>query len=363
MSKNLVINGLIKDIRDKKEEARTFNETGRTRECNEAKQEIRRMNSNLMTMLEIADGKNDAESFVDILKGYSGILKTSDTDATIINFMRETSAADGGLLVPNDVQTAVKVLRSDSTNLEELVNIEPVKGKEGRRTYEIKADDSVLIAVEEGKDIPEVDHKQLKDVKYEIKKWSGIITVTSELIKDTKSAVLTWIKSYLAKKSRATRNHAIINLIGEITTGKEVVVTDIQGLKDIFNSDLEDYCGNITVLTNTSGYKYLDNLKDDAGNKLLESDIVNRGKLLFGLYPVMKVPNKILPNNESNAPIICGDFKEAITLFDREAISIDISTRGLTFFSEKVKIKVRDRFDIQAVDTDAIIKAEVEIIA
>ena len=58
-------------------------------------------------------------------------------------------------------------------------------------------------------------------------------------------------------------------------------------------------------------------------------------------------------------PIVCGDLKEAITIFDRETLTIDISsTAGKLWETDQTGIKVRERLDIQSVDEEAIIMAE-----
>ena len=61
-------------------------------------------------------------------------------------------------------------------------------------------------------------------------------------------------------------------------------------------------------------------------------------------------------------PIICGDLEEAITLFDRENMTIEVSTEaGDLWNKDQTGIKVRERLDIQTVDPEAIIKAEVTV--
>lgn len=58
-------------------------------------------------------------------------------------------------------------------------------------------------------------------------------------------------------------------------------------------------------------------------------------------------------------PIVCGDLKEAITIFDRETLTIDISkVAGKLWETDQTGIKVRERLDIQSVDEEAIIMAE-----
>ena len=126
------------------------------------------------------------------------------------------------------------------------------------------------------------------------------------------------------------------------------------------------------ILTNQNGFNWLDKLKDSDGKYVLQSNPTNlTQKLLFGVYPVTVVSNKVLPSKgvgsvgEETAwkhPFICGDLKEAITIFDRENMTIEISTEaGDLWNKDQTGIKVRERLDIQTVDAEAIVKAEVEI--
>lgn len=111
------------------------------------------------------------------------------------------------------------------------------------------------------------------------------------------------------------------------------------------------------VVTNQSGFNFLDKLKDEKGNYILQPDPTDKTKkLLFGEYPITKVSNKTLPNVGGKAPIICGDLKEAITIFDRETLTIDITNLAAgSWEKDQTSIKVRERLDIQTVDADAVV--------
>mgnify|MGYP003190306402 CR=1 FL=1 len=55
-----------------------------------------------------------------------------------------------------------------------------------------------------------------------------------------------------------------------------------------------------------------------------------------------------------------GDLKEAITLFDRNVITIDMNDKAAGLWEKDMTgIKVRDRFDVQPVDDGAIIKGNI----
>lgn len=84
--------------------------------------------------------------------------------------------------------------------------------------------------------------------------------------------------------------------------------------------------------------------------------------MLFGRYPVTVLSNKTLKTNVTKAPIYCGNFKEAITLFDREYMTIETSDQaGDMWGKDQVGVKVRERLDVQVVDEEAIVKGEITI--
>ena len=59
-------------------------------------------------------------------------------------------------------------------------------------------------------------------------------------------------------------------------------------------------------------------------------------------------------------PVYCGDLKSAITLFDRNVLSIDMNDKGAGLWDKDLTgIKVRDRFDVQPVDEGAVIKGQI----
>ena len=61
-------------------------------------------------------------------------------------------------------------------------------------------------------------------------------------------------------------------------------------------------------------------------------------------------------------PVFCGSTEDAVTLFDRNVISLDVSTTaGDLWVKDKTGLKVRDRFDVQVVDAEAVVKGLIKI--
>ena len=298
------------------------------------------------------------KAFTNAIKAAWKKTDISPEDKEILNAMSEGSDEDGGLTVPKDIKTKIKELRRSEDALETLVNVEHVTTNSGSRVIEREADQTPFDNVDEAAEFPDVSTPQFENVDYKIKKKGGILKVTQELLSDTAENIMNYLKKWIAKKAKATRNFMIIAKIKEICKGLEVTVTGLDSLKDIFNVMLDPAIAlGAVVITNQSGFNFLDKLKDEKGNYILQKDPTQATKkLLFGEYPVIKLPNKTLQNIDGKAPIICGDLKEAITIFDRETLTIDISNLAAGMWErDQTGIKVRERLDIQTVDADAVV--------
>lgn len=298
------------------------------------------------------------KAFTNAIKAAWKKTDISPEDKEILNAMSEGSDEDGGLTVPKDIKTKIKELRRSEDALETLVNVEHVTTNSGSRVIEREADQTPFDNVDEAAEFPDVSTPQFENVDYKIKKKGGILKVTQELLSDTAENIMNYLKKWIAKKAKATRNFMIIAKIKEICKGLEVTVTGLDNLKDIFNVMLDPAIVlGAVVVTNQSGFNFLDKLKDEKGNYILQKDPTQATKkLLFGEYPVIKLSNKTLQNIDGKAPIICGDLKEAITIFDRETLTIDISNLAAGMWErDQTGIKVRERLDIQTVDADAVV--------
>lgn len=317
--------------------------------------------------------KDKITAFVGVLTARINKREADKEHVTIVNQMNEADpGTDGGLTVPKDIRTQIEELRRTEDDLEMYVNVERVSTLSGSRVIEKEADATPWDTVDEAKQFPEAGTPQMEKIEYKIKKFGGILKLTYELLQDTAENVLGYLKKYIAKKTRATRNAAIIKKIKEVAAAKDaVVITSIDELKDIFNEQLDPALKSTSkIITNQSGFNYLDKLKDSDGNYILQPDPTKpTQKLLFGVYPVVTLLNKTMPTEDVKSeqkvtahkyPMICGDLKEAITLFDREYMSIEISDQaGDLWEHDLTGVKVRDRFDVQSVDEDAVVMGHI----
>jgi len=377
---------LLDSIKNKKQEVKNLCTAGKIEDAKKAKDELKDLQAQFDLLYDLEeDAKDDiknkiedgsaktivdkvkkvTDAFVNAIRAGVGKHTLSDEDKEILNSMNEGSDEDGGLTVPKDLRTKIKELRRSEDALETLVNVERVSTLSGSRVIERYADQTPFDNVDEAAEFPEVSTPQFDKIDYKVKKKGGILKVTQELLSDTAENIIAYLKKWIAKKAKATRNFMIVAKIREITKDSEVPVTGLDDLKRIFNILLDPAIAlNAGVITNQDGYNWLDTIKDGDGRYIMQPDPTKpMSTLLFGKYPVKKVSNKTMPSvaveGGYKVPIVCGDLKEAITIFDRETLTIDISSvAGELWKTDQTGIKVRERLDIRSVDEEAIVMAE-----
>ncbi len=377
---------LLDAIKAKKQEVRDFCAADKIEDATRAKEELKDLQAKFDLLYDLEqeklenaaqqaeegtakklkdEKKNQGAAFVNAIKAATGKGTLSEDDREIINAMREGTDEDGGLTVPQDIRTAVKELRRGEDALETLVNVEHVTTLSGSRVIEKHADQTPFDNVDEAAEFPEVSTPQFEKIDYKVKKKGGILKVTQELLDDSSENIIAYLKRWLAKKSKATRNFMIVAKVKEITQGKEIAVDSLDDLKKIFNITLDPAIALTSgIITNQDGYNWLDTLKDSDGKYILQPDPVKpTSMLMFGKYQVKRIGNKTLPSVEAEGgykvPVICGDLKEAVTIFDRETLTIDISNVAGDFWkTDQTGFKARERLGIKEVDTEAVVMAE-----
>jgi HK97 family phage major capsid protein len=117
------------------------------------------------------------------------------------------------------------------------------------------------------------------------------------------------------------------------------------------------------VVMNQDSFNKFDKMKDSQGNYLLEKDPQNPTRKLLAGKPIYVFSNKTLKTRDDagtkKAPVIIGSLKEAVTLFDRQAMSL-LSTNigGSAFTKNRTDIRAITREDVKMVDTASVVYGE-----
>lgn len=365
----------------KNEEIRGLMNEGKLDDAEQATEELRRLKRELQ--VEITLGENSVDTVppearqhqnhdndIDVnqimARALRGNQLSKEENEVLVraSTLNEGTGKDGGFIVPKDVQTAINELKRTLNPLDELVRIEKVATMSGERTYEKLSTMTAFPNVAELANIANLETPEFNRVEYKVQKYAGILPISSELLADTDQNLLNYLYRWLAKKDTITRNTEIAKLINTLT---KKPITGIDGLKDVLNVDLDPAIALTSILlTNQDGYNYLDKLKDTQGHYLLQPNPLNPTEKMLSGKVVKVVSNKVLPTDTSgsskNAPVIIGDLTEAITLFDREAITLlGTNIGGNAFVTDGYNIRGTLRFDTKIVDNEAAVFGQLKL--
>ena len=304
------------------------------------------------------DAQAYERAFYNTLKGKA----TIEDKAIIQNSLSSTTEEDGGLLIPVDQKTEINELKREYGSLRELVTVEPVATKSGTRVIEKYADTTPFGVLDEGGEISDTDSPQFEPIKYDVKDYAGILPIPNNLLKDTDTKLRTYLNRWLAKKSVATENSSILAVL-KTGTKKDITTTD--DVKDILNVTLDPAISNgAVVVMNQDSFNIFDKMKDKDGKYLLQPDPLNpTRKLLFG-KPVYVKSNRILKTEAQKAPVIIGDLKTAVVLFDREQMTLATTTEGAgAFETNMTKVRAIMRHDVKKFDSEAFVYGEISTAA
>ncbi|MHC3377758.1 phage major capsid protein [Ligilactobacillus equi] len=280
-----------------------------------------------------------------------------------VNSTMDGSGSDAGLTIPQDIQTAIHALVRQYDSLQEYVNVETVGTATGSRVFEKWADVTALAAIdaEDGK-IGDNDDPKLTVIKYTIKRYAGITTATNSLLADTAENILTWLSGWIAKKVVVTRNQAILSVVDKFS--KKPTLTKWDDIIDLENSVDPAIKATSVFMTNTSGMAALRKVKNAMGDYLMKRDVTAPNTYVIDGYRVIEIADRWLADNSGTHPLYFGDLKQAVTLFDRQAMSImTTNIGGGAFETDTTKIRVIDRFDVEATDSESFVPGSFKTIA
>ncbi|OUA58580.1 phage major capsid protein [Bacillus thuringiensis] len=378
---------LRQKVADLKAKAEEFNNSGKyedakakIEEAKNAKNEL----DNYLAMMQIqvsdpvnsqagvlppASVKNEDPSYKEVfMKAIRG-QNLSHEEASVMQeykaALSENSGKDGGYIVPEDITTTINQLKQTVDSLEQYVNVQPVSTNKGARTLEKRAASTPFAPLSEyGKPnaMQEIASPEFDRLSYAIEDYAGFLPVPNDLLDDTDQALESYLRQWIAKKSIATRNYLILQEINKLT---KVDLKDYNGLKTTLNVTLDPiFVAAANIFTNQDGFNYLDQLEDKNGRPLLQPDPTNPTRKLFSGKPVIVLSNKtIATDKDGKAPFIVGDLKEAVILWDRKQLSIDMTKEGGNAWRTNTsEFRAIEREDVTLWDQEAVVYGQITIV-
>ena len=379
------IQDLINAKNAKLEEAKKLVADGKLDEAKKLTDEAQEL-QNQIDALKAIDALGEQGQFanaaapVEVLAAGEGEIKDDAVhefaDAARHGFrnMSEGTPAEGGYTVPEDIQTQINKLKEDEFDLSAFVDTENVSTNTGRRTYQTRAQVTGFREVGEGAAIGKADEPNFSVVEYKIKKYAGFLPVTNELLADSDANITATISEWLARQDVATRNAKILAVIDALD---KTELSDVDGIKKAVNVTLgAKFAGSVAIYTNDDGLNYLDTLKDAQKRYLLTPDAQNPMQMVLAVgahkVPVVVIPNSIMPSDTTTTegktiiPFKIGDLFEAVKLFDRQQLTIGVSSEaavtGFNAFEQDMTLfRGIVRLDVEAKDKAAVVNGTITV--
>lgn len=288
---------------------------------------------------------------------YNALTETGGTPA----------GSEGGFLVPIDFDNAIREVMRQYVNLADYVSVENVTTLSGWRAVEVGPAQQGFAEINELTNIPDAEQPSFKKVEYTVRKFGGKIPISNELLSDNQANLMGYLARWFGRKAVLTNNTQILAVWDTLTATAYDTAGGIQGLKKALNLDLDpDISRNAIIVTNQSGWDFLDQLEDGQGRPLLQPDPTNSTQFSILGRPVVMMSNSLLPNRNDgtndHAPLYIGSGTQFTTLFRRLAVEVASTNVGAgAFETDSTVVRGLMRLDVQKVDDAAMVKYEIQL--
>ncbi|MCB6333521.1 phage major capsid protein [Blautia obeum] len=370
---------LLDKINNKKVEVRSLVDQGKIEEAKAAKDELKKLQDEFDILKDIDDTavtnlENNTNKGVNFNQKKDSVKEFADAARKgFRNSMNEGTAADGGYTVPEDIQTRINERRTAKTSLIDLVDVENVTTNKGSRTFKKRTQQTGFTKIGEGGKLSAGSTPQFERMSYEIAKYAGYFPVTNELLEDSDANITDTLVTWIGDESRVTRNKIILGVIDQKA---KTTIKSLDDIKEALNVTLgQAFKQTSCIVTNDDGLQWLDTLKNDRGEYLLQPSPADPMKMVLcagaTTVPVKVIPNDDMPSDTTTKgttkiPVIIGDLKEGIKFFDRKRLTLitsNIAVAGeLNAFEEDLTLfRAIEREDCKTKDDAAFVNGVLTI--
>ena len=272
----------------------------------------------------------------------------------------DPAGEDGGFLVPVDIDNTIRELRRELNPLAELFNAETVTAPTGWRVIDTAPSSAMPSIDEMGTVANNSDQPLFGKVTYALAKYGLRIPISNELMNDEAANLMAYLGRWFAKKLILTENSLLIAALGTPSTALTSSGVEADAaIKKILNKTLDPaISASAVILTNQTGFDYLDQLVDLNGRGLLQPDPTNATMMKMFGRRVVAVSDAQLPNlsTDTYAPFYIGDMKEFATLFSKDGFEVaSTDVGGDAWAKDSTEVRGIARLCVSKFDTAAVV--------
>ena len=299
-----------------------------------------------------------------------GMEVTNDQQRLLLNALTiaggDPKGTDGGFLVPEDVDTAIREVVRQHSQLRSLFNVETVGTNSGSRvmaTDPTKGMSPIGGELPAG-GIPKDDQPTFSTVPFTLTTYGLIVPMSRELVQDENANLEAYLGRWFGKKEAITENQLLKARLDELAADTWAPTDEINAvglLRKLLILALDPAISlNAKILVNQSSYDYLDSLNDEMGRPLINIDPMTGESMIFKNRQIVMLSDAQLPNNAGKFPLYAGDFAQYATLFERggmEMTATDIG--GGAFENNGVSVRGIKRMGTAVFDKAAAVRREI----
>lgn len=277
----------------------------------------------------------------------------SDTEKALI-----TGGTNGeNLLIPEDVDFAIRELRKQYKSAKGIVNVLPTESLAGGFNFE-EGTVTELDSFTDGGDIATSTDPRFVRKPFAIGFKGVTMPISNILVGAEKASLMSYINRFFLKKAILTENKAIFTALKLGKTAK--TLKGWTALKTSINKDLDPSALiGARIVTNQTGFDVLDSELDKNGRPILKENPANATEKLFQGLPIEVFSDAELPNVTGKAPIFYGAIQDGCYFIEHASLQFASSTDFL-FGKNQTALRVIEGFDVIQADAGAYIYATIE---
>lgn len=256
--------------------------------------------------------------------------------------------ANGGFLVPVDLQTRINEVMRNTVRLAELFNHETTTTRTGFRVYDTAPTKGFTKLSAEMAEIAQDDQPKFSRVPYAVEDYALIVPVSNDLLADNTAGLFAYLARWCGEKAVLTENLALLALLKTLSATDIAAGEEIKGVKTALNVALKPQVSQrAVIITNQDGYNVLDNLTDTTGRPLIQPDLREPEFDRFrGRNRIIVLDNAVLPTATNKAPVYIGDFTQFGTLISRQPMEFaSTNIGGKAWSTNSTEVRCIMRFD------------------
>lgn len=360
---------IMEKIKDKRAEARAKMDAGDMTAARTLAEEVRGLEADLETALAIEEGE------LRDLQGRGVQIPSGAGDETR-KFTREdelralgkhlfnmqmtdeerglVTVAGNGALLPEGYINDVMLLRDGYPSLKKYAHVIPVTDKTGKMPVANLGQNKLAKL---SSDTP-IDQgaASTTQLKYDVEDYGKFVPIERSLTDDEVVGIIENIlMPDFAEGAIAIENEEILEVIKSGATEVEEA-TDYEDVEKAIDSLVPSARAGAITITNTAGFVYLKNKKDDLGRKLNLITYVD-GVAMFNNKPIVELSDALVTASHGKLIYYVANVKEACKFFDRKGVEITKSTEFL-FNKNQDCLRAIERFDVVKGATRSIKKIE-----